>query len=251
MDRRLGSVRLTVWLLVVSMVAALPGPARATSVADLNEAGRAAYTRGNYEEAERLFARAIEHEPRQALLHYHHAIALTQLRRWREASHAYETVLGLNPPADLAAATRAALRELAPLVRARQAAAPEVLSVPLERRGGVWFAEVMLNETRRARFMIDTGASLCAISPELAESLGVRPAPNARLVELQTANGRTSGQLVWIASIRVGEAEATNVPFVVVPAANLGSGGILGMSFLSRYIVTIDSARRILNLGPR
>ncbi len=239
------------WPLVALMIVSLARPASATIVEDLNEAGKAAYTRGDYAQAERLFARAIEQQPRQALLHYHHAVALTQLGRWREASRAYETVLALNPTADIAATTRTALRELGPFLRTRRAAPPEVLSVPLERRGGVWFADVTINEARTARFMIDTGASLCVISPELAESLGIRPDPDARVVELQTANGRTSGHLVRIASIRVGEAEATNVPSVIVASANLGSGGILGMSFLSGYVVTIDPARRLLNLGPR
>jgi len=239
------------WPLVALMIVAVARPASTTIVEDLNEAGKAAYTRRDYAEAERLFARAIEQQPRQALLHYHHAVALTQLGRWREASRAYETVRGLNPTADIAAATRTGLRELGPLLRTRRAAPPEAASVPLERRGGVWFADVTINETRTARFMVDTGASLCAISPELAEALGIRPEPNAPVIELQTANGRTSGQLVRIASIRVGEAEATNVPGVMVASANLGSGGILGMSFLSGYVVTIDPARRLLNLGPR
>jgi clan AA aspartic protease (TIGR02281 family) len=239
------------WPLVVLMIVSLAPPASATMVEGLNEAGKTAYSRGDYAEAERLFARAIEHQPREAVLHYHHAVALTRLGRWREASRAYETVLGLSPPADIAAATRTALRDLAPLLRTRRAAPPEAVSVPLERRGGVWFADVTINEARTARFMIDTGASLCAISPELAESLGIRPEPDARVIELQTANGPTSGRLVRIASIRVGEAEATNVPGVMVASANLGSGGILGMSFLSGYVVTIDPARRLLNLGPR
>jgi clan AA aspartic protease (TIGR02281 family) len=239
------------WPLVVLMIVCLIAPANATSVDSLNEAGKAAYTRGEYAEAERLFASAIERQPRQPLLHYHHAVALTQLGRWREASRAYETVLGLNPPADIAAATQRALRDLAPILRTRRAAPPEAVSVPLERRGGVWFTDATINETRTARFMIDTGAALCVISPELAESLGIRPEPDARVIELQTANGRTSGRLVRIASIRVGEAEAINVPGVLVASANLGNGGILGMSFLSGYVVTIDSARRLLNLGPR
>jgi len=239
------------WPLVVLMMVCLIAPANATSVDSLNEAGKAAYTRGDYAEAERLFASAIVHQPRQPLLHYHHAVALTQLGRWREASRAYETVLGLSPPADIAAATQRALRDLAPILRTRRAAPPEAVSVPLERRGGVWFTDATINETRTARFMIDTGASLCVISPELAESLGIRPEPDARVIELQTANGRTSGRLVRIASIRVGEAEAINVPSVLVASANLGNGGILGMSFLSGYVVTIDPARRLLNLGPR
>lgn len=245
----MGRVRMAHWLLVGLVLFAWP--ASATTAEDLNEAGKAAYTRGDYAEAERLFARAIERQPREALLHYHRGVALTQLGRWRDASRAYETVLSLNPPPNIAAATRAALRDLAPLFRTRTASAAEAISVPLERRGGVWFTEVALNETRMTRFMIDTGASLCVISPELAESLGIRPEPNARVVELQTANGRTSGVLVRIASIRVGEAESTNVPAVVVASANLGSSGILGMSFLSRYVVTIDSERQVLNLGPR
>jgi clan AA aspartic protease (TIGR02281 family) len=220
-------------------------------VESLNEAGKAAYARGDYASAERLFASAIEHQPRQPLLHYHHAVALTQLGRWREASRAFETVLVLNPPADIAAASRRALQDLAPLLHTRRAVPPETVTIPLEQRGGVWFADVTINESRTARFMIDTGASLCAISPELADSLGIRPESDAPVIHLQTANGRTSGRLVRIASVRVGEAEAINVPGVVVDSANLGNGGILGMSFLSGYVVTIDPSRRLLNLGAR
>jgi clan AA aspartic protease (TIGR02281 family) len=239
------------WLLVILIVACLARPASATVVESLNEAGKAAYARGDYADAERLFASAIQHQPREPLLHYHHAVALTQLGRWREASRAFETVLDLNPPADIAAASRRALRDLAPLLHIRRAAPPETVSVPLERRGGVWFADVTINEARTARFMVDTGASLCAISPELADSLGIRPEPDAPVIELQTANGRTSGRLVRIASIRVGEAEVINVPGVMVDSANLGNAGILGMSFLSGYVVTIDPSRQLLNLGPR
>lgn len=239
------------WALGVLILACLVRPASATVVESLNEAGKAAYSRGDYANAERLFARAVEHQPREPLLHYHHAIALTQLGRWHEAFRAYETVLGLNPPPDIASVSRKALRDLGPLLRMRRTAVPEASSVALERRGGVWFTEVTINETHVVLFMIDTGASLCAISPELAESLGIRPAPDAPVVELQTANGRTSGRAVQIPSIRVGEAEAINVPGVVVASANLGHSGILGMSFLSRYVMTIDPARRLLNLERR
>jgi len=239
------------WPLAILIVACLVRPASATVVESLNEAGKAAYARGDYADAERLFASAIEHQPREPLFHYHHAVALTQLGRWREASRAFEAALALNPPADIAVASRRALRDLAPLLHVRKAAPPDTVSVPLDRRGGVWFTDVTINEARTARFMVDTGASLCAISPELADLLGIRPEPDAPVIQLQTANGRTSGRLVRIASIRVGEAEAVNVPGVVVDSANLGNGGILGMSFLSGYVVTIDPSRRRLNLGPR
>ena len=53
---------------------------------DLNEAGKAAYERGDYDAAERLFKQAVTREPRDPLLHYHRGVALMRLSRWREAS---------------------------------------------------------------------------------------------------------------------------------------------------------------------
>ena len=99
--------------LVVLILACLVRAAGATAVESLNEAGKAAYTRGDYANAERLFARAIELQPREPLLHYHHAVALTQLGRWHEAFRSYEAVLDLNPPTDIASASRKAMRDLA------------------------------------------------------------------------------------------------------------------------------------------
>src|SRR5262249_7515859 len=141
------------WTLVVLMLACLVRPASAAVVGRLNEAGKAEYARGDSANAERLSASAIEQHPREPLLHSHHAIALTQLGRWREAFRAHETVLGLNPPVDIASASRKALSDLAPLLRIRRAAPPEASSVALERRGGAWFTEVTVNETNAVRFI--------------------------------------------------------------------------------------------------
>lgn len=242
-----------VWFVLALLTVALGAPPADTSTRDeLNEAGKAAYARGDYEAAERLFSLAIGNRPRDPLLHYHRAAALTQLGRWRDAYQAYETALALNPPADVAAAASAGLHALVPLLKARPAPSQEdVVSVPLRRAGGVWFAEVTLNDSRPAWFMVDTGATLCVLSPELADTLGIRATPDARVVNLRTANGWTSGPLVWIASIRLGEAEAKNVAAVILASAELRESGILGNTFLSRYVVTLDSENRTLNLRAR
>lgn len=240
------------FILVLLAVAVGPIDADTLTRDDLNEAGKAAYARGDYEAAERLFSRAIAIQPRDPILHYHHAVALTQLRHWRDAYQAYEAALALKPPADIAAAASAGMQALVPLLKPRRTPSDEdVISVPLKRSGGVWFAEVTLNDSRPAWFMVDTGATLCVLSPELADSLGIRTTPDARVVNLKTGNGWTSGPLVWIASIRLGGAEAKNVAAVILASAELRESGILGNTFLSRYVVTLDSENRTLNLRSR
>lgn len=109
--------------------------------------------------------------------------------------------------------------------------------------------EVVLNETRTAHVLVDTGATFCIISPELAEELGIDPGRQPKIVQLQTGSGTTSGSLVTLASLRAGDAEAANVQ-AVIHAAPPGMDGILGNSFLARFTVTLDAERGILTLRP-
>ena len=218
------------------------------TVSDLNEAGKAAYALGDYPEAERIFSQASAQAPEDPLLHYHRAVALTRLHRWKEASEAYEAVLRLDPPPELAAAAHEGFRTVVPLTRTRSD--PGESEISLRRTLGGWVTEVVLNDTKTARFLVDTGASVCVISPELAGVLGNDPGPGAPSVALHTLSGRTKGTLVTIASLRVGQAEAKDVP-AVIHEPGPGIDGILGNSFLSLYTVTLDPERGVLNLRPR
>ncbi|HEY7250615.1 MAG TPA: TIGR02281 family clan AA aspartic protease [Methylomirabilota bacterium] len=232
---------------------ALVDPVQAArSVAELNEAGKAAYSRGDFAAAERLFNQAIAEAPEEPLLHYHRGITLMRRSRWAEAAAAFQSALRLDPPADVAAAARAGLRTLDPLLNrpAPRAARPDETTVTLQRLGGNWFAQVRLNDARVARFLIDTGASTCVISPTLAAALDIRPDRHAKPVPLQTISGLTRGQPVTIPSLRVGDVEVEDVIAVVHP---LGASmdGILGNTFLARFTVTLDPARGLLRLGPK
>jgi len=224
------------------------GPA----VADLNEAGRAAYARGDYEAAERLFSQAIAQAPEEPLLHYHRGVALMRLSRWQEAYTAFERALGLRPPADLAAAAKAGMNSVAPLIKApavKTSRANDV-SVPLRRVAGAWMASVRLNNSRTVELVVDTGASSCVISPELAAELGIEPGPRAESVTMQVVGGRTTGPIVKLASVRVGDAEAEDVLAVVHPIGP-GIHGLLGNSFLARFSVTLDPREGVLHLRSR
>jgi clan AA aspartic protease (TIGR02281 family) len=220
------------------------------TVSDLNEAGKVAYGRGDFAAAERLFSQAIAQAPNDPLLHYHRAVALSRLRRWRDASEAYQAVLRLDPPPALAAATREGLYTLQPITHPPTPRVPDrtAVAIPLRRAGGTWFAEVVLNTTKKATFLVDTGASYCVISPKLAGSLGLKP--GRRAVTLHTVGGRATGPLVTLRSVQVGEARAKEV-HAVVHEIGPGVEGLLGNSFLSRYTVTLDPERGVLRLRPR
>jgi aspartyl protease family protein len=59
-------------------------------------------------------------------------------------------------------------------------------------------------------------------------------------VDLQTANGAVSSPLATAISIRLGGVSANTVPLVVVEKLGPdGTDGLLGMSFLSRFDITI------------
>ena len=243
----------TIWrwglmLCVLSLV--LPLVAVAQTTEDLNQLGKAAYSRGDFAAADGFFSQAIARTPRDPLLRYHRAITLTRLSRWREAAQEFEATLRLNPPDNLAALARQGLQGVAPLMSRAPRVADDGFTVAMVPRGGVWLTEVVLNDARRAHFLVDTGATACVLSPRLAEAVGVRPSPDARIVRVNTGNGPISGPVVSIPLIRVGEVEATDVVAVILPDM-LGLEGILGNTFLSRYSLTIDSARHLLHLRPR
>jgi clan AA aspartic protease (TIGR02281 family) len=239
----------------LALLALAPGAARVAGgagVADLNDAGKQAYERGDYARAERLFGQAIAQTPANPLLHYHRGVALSRLSRWDEAAQSYQTALRLNPPPALAASVREALRSVTALSGSpgRSQRGPVDLSIPLRREGGGWLAEVMVNGTRTARFLVDTGASVCIISPDLAREVGVTAASGARTVQLETLSGRTSGSLVSISSLRVGDVESQDVP-AVIHDTGPRMDGILGNTFLGRFTVTVDPDRSVLTLRPR
>ncbi len=219
---------------------------------DLNEAGKEAYERGDYAQAERLFRQAIAQAPSHPLLHYHRGVALSRLERWEEAARSYEAALRLNPPAPLATSIRGALRSVAPFLASSRPSrpAPADLSVPLERTAGGWLADVVVNDRRTARFLVDTGASICVVGLDLARELGIEPRPGARTIQLETLSGRTSGSLVTVASLRVGEVEGQGVA-AVIHDTGPRMDGILGNTFLGRFTVILDPERAVLILRPR
>ncbi len=83
------------------------------------------------------------------------------------------------------------------------------------------------------RMMVDTGASIVALTAEDAEKAGIRPNPGDFKRPISTANGTVMVAQALIRELRVGDIRVNDVEAVVVPAGRLGTS-LLGMSFLRR-----------------
>lgn len=86
---------------------------------------------------------------------------------------------------------------------------------------------------RPAEAMVDTGATVVALSAESARKIGIVPARSAYTTPISTANGVVAAASVTLNDVRVGGIRVRNVAAVVVPDGLL-SVNLLGMSFLSR-----------------
>ena len=97
--------------------------------------------------------------------------------------------------------------------------------------GGHFFAEGQING-KSARLMVDTGASLVALSAAEAEQLGL-DYKNGQRAGMATANGTVMGWLLKLDSVRIGDVTVHGVDAVVTPQPMPFI--LLGNSFLGRF----------------
>jgi len=82
------------------------------------------------------------------------------------------------------------------------------------------------------KFLVDTGASAVALTPEDAQRLGIQPSSLEFNYKVSTANGEARAAKVTLASVSVSGVEVRDVEAFVIE--NGLSTSLLGMSFLGR-----------------
>lgn len=95
---------------------------------------------------------------------------------------------------------------------------------------GHYWVDGMVNSTP-TRFLIDSGASITALSEKTATAAALNIDPQ-RFVTMQTANGPARAAPSSISGLTVGTIRANDLPVVVSPA--FGDINVLGMNFLSQ-----------------
>jgi aspartyl protease family protein len=96
---------------------------------------------------------------------------------------------------------------------------------------GHFWAKATINGVER-RMLIDSGATVTAVSQDTAAQASIAKGAEMMPVVLRTANGMTPAQTGTIEELRVGNVTARNLKVVSSPA--LGDLNVLGMNFLSR-----------------
>jgi aspartyl protease family protein len=118
--------------------------------------------------------------------------------------------------------------------------------VLLETTGHSWIVKATINGRLTGRFLLDTGATFCVVTPDAAKRLRLKP--SNELVKLRTANGLVEAPRVELASVQVGSTRAVGVAAVVQGAVEAPLDGIIGLSFLNRFSYAIVPTRRVLRL---
>jgi aspartyl protease family protein len=96
---------------------------------------------------------------------------------------------------------------------------------------GHYWVEATINGTP-ARFLIDSGATVTALSETTARSVGLNYDVGAPGVMMTTANGKVEARRSSIATLAIGPITASDLPVVVSPA--FGEMNVIGMNMLSR-----------------
>jgi clan AA aspartic protease (TIGR02281 family) len=228
-------------------------------------AGVQAYRLGNYATAVRCLKRVLlQNGANNANTHYYLALSLDNLGLTSEAAAEYAQVITKSTEnGDTALVAYAknrlqVLRSVVPvsasgdmaLMAAGSPISPAVyygsasqVAVPLKNSKNALMVDATLSQGDThtdGAFIIDTGATYTSISQEMAQELGLN-LDRTNTVYITTANGRIEVPKVTIETLNVSGLEAHNVEATVIPVRKGSSfSGLLGLSFIRQFVVTID-----------
>lgn len=106
----------------------------------------------------------------------------------------------------------------------------QAIRIPVAPDGHYW-VEATINGTP-ARFLIDSGATVTALSEGTARAAGLNYDVGEPGVVMTTANGKVEAKRSTIATLAIGPINASDLPVVVSPA--FGEVNVIGMNMLSR-----------------
>ncbi len=153
------------------------------------------------------------------------------------------------PEKHRASATRIKARETP---GSQEPSSPDKVSVPFQKKGQVVVVEAIVNEKASAKFVVDTGATYTMISQATAKELGIDLEKKLPTIPFQTANGVIRAPLVSLDSIEVGGMKVkdlTAAVYDVFPDPTIA--GLLGLNFLSKFRMDIDTENGLLHLEKK
>ncbi len=205
------------------------------------EDGKEFFNGGHYRWALEKFVEAADQAPRDLERQWYLAESYRLLGDSAAAAQTYRRILQLAPQSPQGMTARRALDALGePSLTTFQ--------IPIERRGTAVLIPGRVNGQLIGYFVLDTGATFTSVNRPVADRLGVSGGTSS--VRLATANGAIQVPLVLLDEVEVGGAIARHVAAVVhdLPSLPANVIGLLGLSFLDRFRVSLNLSSGVLIL---
>ena len=109
--------------------------------------------------------------------------------------------------------------------------------------------EARINGKGPYKFILDTGAAMTVISPNVAQQLKLKPSGAIKLVGV--AGKPMQASLTELSEIAVDRAKARRMEVAIQPILHLNKAGVIGLlgsDFLSRFEMSLNPARKTLTL---
>ena len=134
-------------------------------------------------------------------------------------------------------------------VPAGPAAAGRPLTVRVDTQGSLAVVAVTFNGRLTANLAVDTGAAKTMISRRIAEQLALHSSGSGLFSGI---GGTVAASFTRVESIRVGQAEVANLTVAVHDFSRTPRyEGLLGLDFLGKFSVSLDTKKQLLVLTPR
>ena len=124
-------------------------------------------------------------------------------------------------------------------------------SAAMRPMGWRYSVPVSLNGGPEMDMVVDTGSTFTIISSETARALGLGDLSDAPRYPINAAGGMAWVRLVILEKVTVAGVTVAHVEGAVADLPSFkGAGGLLGRSFLDRFIFRMDGANKIFSLLP-
>jgi hypothetical protein len=106
---------------------------------------------------------------------------------------------------------------------------------------------ITINNSLTVPMALDTGATGMLISVELAEKLGVFKKDEGKLLVFARGIGRPIPAIIAVIdTVQVGKAGDDFIPTIVTDSVFKGFEGLIGMDFMSKYAIQIDTRNHVI-----
>lgn len=110
---------------------------------------------------------------------------------------------------------------------------------------------VVLNNRLRQDFIVDTGASMVTIPITAAKKLGIKIDTSTPIRDLITAGGMIKASQITLNSIQLDGWTEYNVTAYVIDIPTQSGVGLLGLNYLNRFRMDLNTQSGVLTLAPQ